>query len=335
MSETEAKNNREKPASGEFEPIIVRRVTQDHTGPRVISFLSGKGGTGQSMLVANIGVYLAQTGKKVLLVDAVRWGQNLHTFLGIPAPKYTLDVLKEGRISRLEELINDTPFGNLKLLCGLKESSAALPVLEAPYLIQAIRNLPFDFVILDLGCHLSFSVFDHSIWADYTTITTMPEPIAIERTYELLRGLYYRIFKTIENKLGLSELVEKAMVKKAELGVNNPQDLIEAIHFFNQEAGDHLVREMNRYQIRLLLNQIRSSNETEVGSGMSSATRKYFGLNLSYLGQVDYDSVIPASIRQRKPLHMIQKESNAAKQIEEIAHNLLSQEIRDKQDKQR
>jgi|GEM_PF-2142043 len=287
------------------------------------------------MLCANIGVYLAQTGKKVLLVDAVRWGQNLHSFLGIPIPKLNLDTLKEGKVKNVEELINDTPFGNLKLLCGLKEGSSSQPAMEAPYLIQVVRTLPFDFVIMDLGCHLSFSVFDHAIWSDYTTITTIPEPTAIERTYELLRGLYYRLFKAIETQLDISNLVEKAMLKKSELGISNPRDLIDAIHFFNQEIGDHITKEVNRYQIKLLLNQIRSSSEVEIGSGISSASKKYFGLNINYLGDVNYDSVIPASVRQKRPLHMLQKESNAARQIEEIAHKLLSQEIMDKQDKQR
>ena len=70
----------------EREPLIPRHQSGDRTGPYIVSLFSGKGGVGQSMLTANLGVYLAQTGRRVLLVDARRWGKNLHSFLGIPRP---------------------------------------------------------------------------------------------------------------------------------------------------------------------------------------------------------------------------------------------------------
>jgi len=40
-----------------------------HEGGKVISFTSGKGGSGKTSLIANIGIYLAKIGKKVLLID--------------------------------------------------------------------------------------------------------------------------------------------------------------------------------------------------------------------------------------------------------------------------
>lgn len=316
------KNGSELWRMNEKEPLIVRRVSEERSGPRIISLISGKGGVGQTMLCANIGVYLAQSGKRVLLVDAVRWGQNLHTFLNIPNPTSTLDVLKDESSLDLNELITDTPFQQLKLLCGVKETPAATVAAESPYVITKTRQMPFDFVILDLGAHLSFNMLDHALWSDNTLVTTVPEPTSIENTYELLRALYFRLFKTIEKKLNIQDVVEKTMRNTSELGIQTPRDLVEAIHFFRPEAGDRMKAEIERYRLRLLVNQIRSNSETEIGQGMGSVSRRYFGLRLEYIGGIDYDNHVPASIRQRKLLHVIQKESNSAKQIEQIAHKL-------------
>ncbi len=46
----------------------------------------GRGGVGKSVLAANLGVYVAQLGRSVLLIDADPAGAALHTVLGIDLP---------------------------------------------------------------------------------------------------------------------------------------------------------------------------------------------------------------------------------------------------------
>ncbi len=57
---------------------------------RIIAIGSGKGGVGKSLLAANLGIYLAQLGKRVILIDADLGGANLHTFVGVERPAVTL-----------------------------------------------------------------------------------------------------------------------------------------------------------------------------------------------------------------------------------------------------
>lgn len=317
----------------EMEPLIVRQSATERGGPRVVSLIAGKGGVGQSVLCANLGVFLAQTGKRVLLVDAVRWGQNLHTLLGMSAPPaLSLDALLDNRAEDIQDIIVETPFQKLKLLCGARETPFATSSTEVPFLIRELRKLPFDFILIDQGSHLSFSMFDQALWSTATIIVGMPEPTAIESTYELLRGLYYRLFKTIEAKLDIQEVSEKAMLKGVELGIKTPRDLVNAIHFFRPEAGERMQREISRFRLELVLNQVRSAADGEVGHAIRTVCQRYFGLPLNYLGMIEADSVVHASVRQRKPLHVIKKDSTAASQIEQIAHRMMSQDIRDKQD---
>ena len=51
--------------------------------PRVISIGGGPGGAGKSLLAVNLGVYLAQLGRNVVVADVDPAGAGLHTLLGI------------------------------------------------------------------------------------------------------------------------------------------------------------------------------------------------------------------------------------------------------------
>jgi len=56
----------------------------------VIAVGGGKGGIGKTLLSANLGVHLASRGYRVVMVDADLGGANLHTCLGVKAPRATL-----------------------------------------------------------------------------------------------------------------------------------------------------------------------------------------------------------------------------------------------------
>ena len=58
--------------------------------PRVVAIAGGKGGVGKSLVAANVGIFLATLGKKVILVDGAFGTPNLHIFAGVPRPSRTL-----------------------------------------------------------------------------------------------------------------------------------------------------------------------------------------------------------------------------------------------------
>jgi len=61
---------------------------------RIITFASGKGGTGKTTVVANLGTAMAQLGKKVTILDADITMANLGLMLGLEGQEVTLhDVL--------------------------------------------------------------------------------------------------------------------------------------------------------------------------------------------------------------------------------------------------
>ena len=60
------------------------------TGPRLVAVGGGKGGVGKTLVAANLAAALAQAGRRVVVVDTDLEGANLHTVLGVGAPRASL-----------------------------------------------------------------------------------------------------------------------------------------------------------------------------------------------------------------------------------------------------
>src|SRR5437762_4963422 len=84
----------------------------------IIAVGGGKGGVGKSLLAANLGIYLAQLGKKVVLLDADLGGANLHTFVGVERPAVTLGDFLNQSVGRLRECVVETAIKDLGLVSG-------------------------------------------------------------------------------------------------------------------------------------------------------------------------------------------------------------------------
>ena len=84
----------------------------------LIAFAGGRGGTGRSLLAANVAVYLAQAGKKVVALDADPAGGPLHQLLGATRPARGFGEMLRGKATGLGELIVDTPVAGVGLIAG-------------------------------------------------------------------------------------------------------------------------------------------------------------------------------------------------------------------------
>src|SRR5687767_7143870 len=58
---------------------------------RIIAVGGGRGGSGKALLAVNLGVYLAQLGRNVVLCDADPFGSSLHTMLGLSRPPLVIE----------------------------------------------------------------------------------------------------------------------------------------------------------------------------------------------------------------------------------------------------
>ena len=286
----------------------------------------GKGGSGKSFITANVGVCLTQLGVKVILVDADLGGANLHTFLGVTPPSLSLSDFIQKRVSHLQEVLIPTTIPNLQLLSGAQDllNAADAKSVQKRKLLRSIQQLESDTILVDLGAGNSLNVLDFFLMSDGGILVVTPEPTSIENTYRFLKSAFYRRLRNAVSSSAAKALIDGAMDRKNEMGIENPSDLLGAMSQMCEEDAKRVADEVEGFHPNLILNQVRTKKDIEVGFSIRSACKKYFGIHLHYLGYVVYDQEVGNSIRKRKPLVLENPRSKAAQCVVEISSKLAN-----------
>ncbi|MGQ9636586.1 MAG: P-loop NTPase [Thermodesulfobacteriota bacterium] len=284
----------------------------------------GKGGSGKSFLAANIGICLSKLGARVILIDADLGGANLHTLLGISPPFPSMSDFIRKRVSTLQDVLISTEVPNLQLLTGTQDllNSADSKSLQRKRLLHAIRALSGDYILIDLGGGNATAVLDFFLMSDGGILVVTPEPTSIENTYRFLKTAFYRRLKQSVTLFPVKSLIDQAINGKNEIGLSNPYELFREVKRLNREEAERMMEETEAFKPNLILNQVQSKKDIEMGFSIRSACRKYFGFYLHYLGYILYDQEVGSSIRKRRPLVLDNKHSRAAQCIYEIANKL-------------
>jgi flagellar biosynthesis protein FlhG len=241
----------------------------------------------------------------VVLVDLDLGGANLHTCLGLEqSGSKTLTDLFSPDVKNLNDLAVPTNIQNLSLISGAQDSLnvANLPHAQKQKLLNKLRLLPFDYIVLDLGAGTSYNTLDFFLAADVGILVVLPEPTSIENAYRFIKSTFYRKLKNIEYLYDARSLVDATMSKKNELGIKTPADLLRALEEQYPEVGSKVRSAINRFDIKLVVNQARTEIDNEVGYGVRNVCKKYFGFNLDFLGVLEYDSAVWQSVRRKRPL---------------------------------
>jgi flagellar biosynthesis protein FlhG len=286
----------------------------------------GKGGSGKSFITVNMGICLSKMGVRVVLIDADLGGANLHTFLGISPPALSLSDFIKKRVPHLREVLIPTAIPNLQLLTGAQDLLNAMDAksVQKRKLVRSIQNLESEMILVDLGAGNSVSVLDFFLMSDGGILVVTPEPTSVENTYRFLKSAFYRRLRQSVSSLPVKALIEGAMDRKNEMGIQNPHDLVHAVKRVDEGEAERIVEEIERFRPNLILNQVRSKKDVEIGFSIRSACLKYFGIRLHYLGYVVYDQDVNNSIRRRRPLVLENSRSRAAQCVMEIASKLMS-----------
>ena len=300
------------PAAAEITDMSVRPRTR----AKLIALAAGRGGTGRSLLAANFAVYLAQSGKKVVALDADPAGGPLHQLLGANRPPRGFGDLLRGKATGLGELISDTPVAGVGLIAGDGSAfGAARPRMTAKVTLAAIAALDVDYVVLDLGSPDSTLTLDLWLASDIPILVTTPDPASIEATYRFAKSAFVRRLRTTR---GLDRVIPNQ-------GGPAPGalDLYRAI----KESGgpaERLAHEIRRYRPTFVVNETRTLPDQKLGSFMATAARRRLGHSLEYLGHVESDETVWLAARRRRSLIAEYPDGKASKNIERLGRRLLS-----------
>ncbi len=301
-------------------------MSRNHHPRTIWTIGGGKGGSGKSFITTNMGICLSKLGARVVLIDADLGGANLHTFLGILPSVPTLSDFIKKRVSHLKDVLIHTGIPNLQLLTGAQDLLNAADVKNAQKrkLLRAIKSLESDYILVDLGGGNAVSILDFFLMSDGGILVVTPEPTSIENTYRFLKSAFYRRLKHVVTSYSVKSLIDEAMDRKNEAGIQTPYELLREVRRINEEDARRMVAEAEIFHPNLILNQVRSKKDIEIGFSIRSACQKYFGIHLHYLGYIVYDQDVGNSIRKRRPLVLENNRSKAAQCVTEIASRLAN-----------
>ncbi|MFZ1866772.1 MAG: helix-turn-helix domain-containing protein [Polyangiales bacterium] len=310
--------------------------------PTTIAILGAKGGVGTSLLSANLAIYLATIGKRVLAVDADPCGADLHAMIGMgpqvapyvaPTPAFGA----EGVLSRLgleldHESINtlpsrepiEGPISSLQLMHGgLSEPHrgsarrSSLRELEA-----RLQKQDADFAVVDLGSAASDAAVRFWCRAPHHLVVTMPEPNALSGLYRLVRKAFAAVALEHVRDERQQSALHASFAKSGYAPA--PSDIAALVQLEWPELGHALEECMRTFDFPFIVSQARLRADLELGDQVTVAVRRRYGVHLRYLGYIEHDDAVRSCSRKRRPLLLESPGSRASRNIEKIARRLFS-----------
>jgi flagellar biosynthesis protein FlhG len=157
---------------------------------RVIAVTGGKGGVGKTNISVNLGVAMAEQGKRVVLLDADLGLANIDVLLGLHA-KRNLSHVMRGE-STLQEILMVGP-GGLRVVPGASGLQHMAEMSQAQHagLIHAFSELAddVDVLLIDTAAGISDLVVSFSRAAQEQIVVVCDEPASITDAYAIIKLL--------------------------------------------------------------------------------------------------------------------------------------------------
>ena len=301
-------------------------MTTRNERPRLVAFASGKGGTGKTLLAANLGIYLATLGKRVMVIDAALGSANLHMFLGDIRAQRTLGEAFSREAPHLSELVEATPVPGLQIVSGERDPTwVANPrTSQVKRLGSQIAELDADIAILDLGSGTRGYVLDLFSQAHVGVLVATPDPASVELCYRFVRAAFLRML----GQAGIGELsrVPPEEIREFEGGMLSPRDIYERAVERDHGVADRVAAHIAAFCPHLVMNLARSKADMTLGDEIAAAARRRLGCAVAYLGHTEYDEAAWVAHRRRRPLLVDHPESRASKCVEKLARRIIAYE---------
>jgi flagellar biosynthesis protein FlhG len=304
------------------------RGSQDSV--RIVAISAGKGGVGASMIATNLGIFLAQIGKRVALIDANLPDPGLRAWLGAPRPELTIADVLLGRVARIDDAVVETRVTGLFLLAGAADlgGHVELDTAARDRLWDQIRALESDFAIIDLPAGYHPLTLDFFGRAQIPILVTAATPDSVEATYRFVETVF------------LNELLrcpQAGPAARAFLGdlarrpgrPPTPREVVSALEPIDGPLAERGLRVAATFHPQLVVNQTRIKADEELGEAMVSAAVRWLGVRPRLLGSVGWDDNVWLALRRGKILLIEFSRSRACKDLERIVRQVLSQDSRE------
>jgi len=205
----------------------------------VIVITSGKGGVGKTTTTANLGVGLAERGKKVVLIDTDTGLRNLDLLLGLENRiMYDLIDVTEGRVTFKKALVRHKKYDTLYLLpTSQVKDKMAVNEAQLIALCDDLRS-EFDYILIDCPAGIEQGFKTAIAAADRAIVVTMPEISAVRDADKIIGELGRADKEDIEL---IVNRIRPQMVRNGDMLDMDDIDEILSIKCIGQVPDDELV----------------------------------------------------------------------------------------------
>ena len=284
-----------------------------------ISIGSGKGGVGKTICLANLGLLLAKSGKRVCIVDFDIGGADAHIIFGLFQPKHTLTDFLDKKVNSIEDVIHtfDSLY-NLQLIPGTGDTlnSANMSYQQKQKLLRAISTIDADIILCDVGAGTNYHSLDFFMATDIQICIALPEPTSIMDFYTFLQLATIR--KTLSAFLSHEE-VAKQIKKHTFETLSQSLELIEEIQPGSRRKAQEALKYFNPL---LIINRVGPGSKLN-RMKLHKMSSKYLGIYLPDLGDIPDDENVPESLKAFLPVVEYAPNCPASIAFNDICQKLL------------
>lgn len=286
----------------------------------------GKGGVGKSIVTLMIGVSLAKLGNKVILVDADLGGSNLHTLVGIRYPKHSLADFINKKAETIDEVIMNTPVENMRLICGADDilGMANPKYTQKTRILNHLKKLDADFILLNLGAGTSFTTIDFFLYAPNKIVVLTPQITSIQNAYGFIKASLFRYLNdTFSKEDEALNLIKRASSPAQGDGIDSVEKLCDEFRALGEQYQERLINCIDTLNIKVIVNMLRDTKERNVSNIVKSVAKNYLGLTIEDLGLVPFDNILSISINNMAEFLSKRRDSMASIHFYDIASNIV------------
>ncbi len=305
-----------------------------HARKTVIAVGGAKGGIGKSIFSTNLGILLSSRGFKTVLVDLDLGGANLHLYLGQRTiPKKNISDFVRERVRSIDDVIMRSKYG--PFLIGGNSSEPGVTNIHSSRkmaLLEAIRNIEADYVILDLGGDTSDNVLDFFLSADHGVVVTTCDSVSYIGAYHFMKAALYRKLNRLfgdESKFSarkdrnLQAFISRATQSTNEYRVKTIDELMKKAQERNMNTS--LIRDaLVDFNPHLLVNKVPVEYDpVQVVQRIQDVAIRWLSKRINYVGSISRQDRIEQSVIDLVPVVSRYPRGALAAEIGQIANNLL------------
>jgi len=242
----------------------------------VLTITSGKGGVGKTTATANIGIALAELGKKVVCIDSDIGLRNLDVVMGLEnRVVYDLVDIVEGRCKIRQAMIRDKRTPELYLIPAAQtRDKSAVSADDMVKICNELRT-EFDWIIIDSPAGIERGFINAIAPADQILVITNPDVSAVrdaDRIIGLIEAEQKGPIRLVINRL------DPILVKKGDM--LDADDILEllAVKLIGIVPEDeHVVISTNRGQPVVL------DSKSKAGQAFRNITHRLLGEEVPFL----------------------------------------------------